>query len=157
MSKPCGCGLTKDPSGNCDGSHKSLTPAKSIPFDKITIRVMSHQNQKVKFVFPSIANNKGLMRNMGFVISDPNYDAKMEAIRNRKPFSENGKAPEPAKESFAPPVEAPKPEVKIEQPKGESVLEFAERKKAQDDFASLPKPKRAYKKRATKTETNPTV
>lgn len=119
MSKPCGCGLTKDSSGNCDGSHKSLTPAKSIPFDKITIRVMSHQNQKVKFVFPSIANNKGLMRNMGFVISDPNYDAKMEAIRNRKPFSENGKASEPAKESFATPTEQPKLEPKIEQPKNE--------------------------------------
>lgn len=109
---------------------------------------MSHQNQKVKFVFPSIANNKGLMRNMGFVISDPNYDAKMEAIRNRKPFSENGKAPEPAKESFASPVEAPKPEVKIEQPKGEL-----------PPLAPEAKAKRAYKKREpkTKTVTNQTV
>lgn len=67
-------------------------------FNEITIRVLNTSTQKVKFVFPSIANNKHLMKNMGFVISDPQYDAKMEAFKNRKPFGENGQVKEPIKE-----------------------------------------------------------
>lgn len=94
--------------------------SKEIPFGKITIRCIStaSDNQKVKFVYPNIANNKQLLKNVGFVISDPNYDAKMEAFRMKKPYSENGKASEPAKEAFIAPVEE-KPEPKIEQPKNE--------------------------------------
>lgn len=68
--------------------------------------------------FPAIANNKQLMRSMGWVISDPNYDGKMEAIKMNKPFSENGKAKDPIRESFASPVILA-PEVNIEQPKNE--------------------------------------
>ena len=145
MSKPCTCSNTKDPAGNCDGSHKNLT-FKSTPFDKITIRVigMTSGVQRMREVFPSLASNTSLLRKMGYVISDPNYDAKMECVRNKKPFSVNGKSSEPKKESFAPPAQTPKPEVKIEQPKGE-VAPLAPETKA----------KRAYKKRATKTETQP--
>lgn len=88
--------------------------------DEITIRVINPTTQKVKLVFPDIANNKQLMKNMGFMISDPQYDAKMDAIKNKKPFSENGQTKLPAQESFATPVQI-KPEVKIEQPKNEIV------------------------------------
>ena len=94
---------------------------KIIPFDKITIRVLNTTNQKVKFVYANIANNKQLMKNVGFVISDPQYDLKMECIRNKKPFSENGQAKEPLKESFATPIEPKKTEEKKEQPKNEIV------------------------------------
>lgn len=87
--------------------------------EEILIRVLNTHNQKVKMVFPDIANNKQLMKNVGFVISDPNYDTKMDAIKNKKPFSENGIAKEPVKESFAPNVEVPKVEPKTEQPKNE--------------------------------------
>lgn len=84
-----------------------------IQYDKILIRVINTTTQKVKNLFPAVVNNKGLMRNMGFVISDPNYDAKMECIKNKKPFSENGIAKEPVKESFAPIITEP---VKINEP-----------------------------------------
>lgn len=84
--------------------------------EDILIRVLGIANQRVKMVFPSIANNKQLMKNMGFVISDPNYDTKMDAIKNKKPFSENGVAKEPVKEAFAPTI-VTKPEPIIEQPK----------------------------------------
>lgn len=70
--------------------------------EEITIRVLNPTTQKHKFLFPSIANNKQLMKNMGFIISDPQYDAKMEAYKNNKPFSANGQTNEPVKEAFAP-------------------------------------------------------
>jgi hypothetical protein len=87
--------------------------------DEILIRVLNTHSQKVKLLFPSIANNKALMRNMGFVISDPQYDAKMECIKMKKPFSENGIAKTPLKEAFAPKIEPVKTEPKKEQPKNE--------------------------------------
>ncbi|MFI5404906.1 MAG: hypothetical protein ACHQ1D_00185 [Nitrososphaerales archaeon] len=62
---------------------------------------MNKENKKVKFVFPSIANNKPLMNSCGFEIADPQYEAKMEAVRANRPFIENGKSVEPVKESFA--------------------------------------------------------
>jgi len=86
--------------------------------EEILIRCISTANQKVGMKFPAIANNKQLMRSMGWVISDPNYDGKMEAIKMNKPFSENGKAKDPIRESFASPVILA-PEVNIEQPKNE--------------------------------------
>lgn len=98
-----------------------MAELKPTPFDKITIRVISiGQDQKTKFVFPAIANNKQLMKNVGFVISDPQYDAKMEAIRNKKPFSENGVTKLPAQESFAPKVEPEIKQAPVEQPKSEA-------------------------------------
>ena len=69
--------------------------------NQILIRVVSSVNQKTKQVLPDIANNKQLMKSQGWVISDPNYDAKMEALKNNKPFSENGKSVNPVKDSFA--------------------------------------------------------
>lgn len=97
-----------------------MTEPKLTPFDKITIRVISTgQDQKTKFLFHHVANNKGMMKHMGFVISDPQYDAKMEAIRNKKPFSENGQAKEPVKESFSIPIVTTEP--KIPQVKNEIV------------------------------------
>lgn len=94
---------------------------KITPFDKITIRTISTKGepQKVKFVYPAVANNKQLMKNVGFVISDPNYEAKMECIRMKKPYSENGMTKEPVKEAFAPKIEPVKTDPKIEQPKNE--------------------------------------
>lgn len=94
----------------------------------ITIRVVNKTTGKVKNVFPNIANNKQLMKTSGQQIADPQYDAKMEAVKNNRPFIENGKAKEPVKESFAPQNEVKdhsnfwqtiKPEVpvQIEQPK----------------------------------------
>ena|SRR3990167_5617474 len=85
----------------------------------ILIRVLNINNQKIKMVFPNIANNKQLMKNVGFVISDPNYEAKMDAIKNKKPFRENGIAKEPVKESFAPKVEPIKTEPVTAHPKNE--------------------------------------
>ena len=90
-----------------------MSEIKPIPYDKILIRVINPTTQKVKNLFPAIVNNKGLMRNMGFIINDPNYDAKMDCIKNKKPFSENGIAKEPVKESFAPIITEP---VKINEP-----------------------------------------
>lgn len=72
--------------------------------NQITIRVVNKTTGKVKNVFPSIANNKQLMKTSGMEISDPQYDAKMEAFRNNRPFIENGKAKEPVKESFFSPI-----------------------------------------------------
>lgn len=94
-AKQCGCGKTKNADGSCDGSHAQKTASvKSTPFDKITVRVISTEsNQKTKNVFVSIANNKALMKRMGFTISDPNYEAKMEAFKNRKPYIETAKKP----------------------------------------------------------------
>lgn len=118
--KKCGCGKTKNAEGFCDGSHNALK-AKEVPFNQITIRVLGTENQKVKHVYPSIANNKQLMRNMRFAISDPNYEAKMEAFKNKKSYSENGISKEPIKEAFANPVLPTKEEAKIEQPKNEII------------------------------------
>lgn len=96
--------------------------------NEILIRVINSTNQKIKMVFPSIANNKQLMKNVGFVISDPNYDIKMECFRNKKPYiQENGQTKESVKENSAPvlpiPVSVPVPipveietNQKIEQP-----------------------------------------
>lgn len=61
--------------------------------EEILIRVVNTETQKVKNVFPAIANNKALMKNMGFIIQDPQYEAKMEAVNNKKPFVEKPKAP----------------------------------------------------------------
>lgn len=121
MSEPkkCGCGKTKNAEGLCDGSHNSI-PKKEIPYNQITIRVISTKEpQKTKFVFPQIANNRQLMKNMGFVISDPQYEAKMEAVRAKKAFSENGKPKEADKEAFAPKVEEVKTQEPVSQPKNE--------------------------------------
>lgn len=98
--------------------------------DEILIRCLNTETQKVKNLFPSIANNRQLMKNVGYVISDPNYEAKMDAIKNKKPFSENGQAKEPVKESFAAPIES-KPEPKIEMPKDEPKARRTRRTKAQ--------------------------
>lgn len=68
--------------------------------NQVTIRVVNKLSGKVKFVFPMIANNKQLMKTSGMEISDPQYDAKMEAFKNNRPFIENGKSKEPVKESF---------------------------------------------------------
>lgn len=94
---------------------------KETPFDKITIRVISLKGDKAKNMYPAIVNNKQLMKNVGFVISDPNYEAKMEAVRMKKPYSENGQTKEPVKEAFAPKIDPVKTEPKIEQPKNEIV------------------------------------
>lgn len=93
---------------------------KITPWDKITIRCISLKGdpQKVKFMYPAIVNNKQLLKNVEFVISDPNYNAKMECVTMKKPYSENGLTNEPLKESFAAPVKL-EPEKKIEQPKNE--------------------------------------
>jgi hypothetical protein len=37
---------------------------------------------------PSIANNALLMRESGYVISDPNYDEKMRCFREKKPYTD---------------------------------------------------------------------
>lgn len=73
----------------------------------ITIRVVNKTTGKVKNVFPNIANNKQLMKTSGQQIADPQYDAKMYAVKNNRPFIENGKSKEPVKESFAP-IDEPK-------------------------------------------------
>src|SRR3990167_332344 len=71
---------------------------------QISIRCINPKTNKVKNLFPNVANNAQLMRNMGWVIADPQYDAKMDAIKNNKPFSENGKTEQPLKESFISPA-----------------------------------------------------
>lgn len=68
---------------------------------QITIRCINKESKKVKFVFPSIANNKALMNSCGFEIADPQYDAKMKAFSEKRPFIENGKSEKPVEESFA--------------------------------------------------------
>lgn len=68
--------------------------------NEITIRVVNKTTGKVKNVYHSIANNKQLMKTSGQEIADPQYDAKMEAVKNNRPFIENGKSKEPVKESF---------------------------------------------------------
>lgn len=87
--------------------------------DEILIRCLNTKTQKVKNLFPSIANNRQLMKNVGCVISDPNYEAKMDAIKNKRPFSENGQAKLPAQESFAPKVAEPVKSEPVPQPKNE--------------------------------------
>lgn len=56
--------------------------------DKILIRCISNKAgvEKTKNMFHTVANNKTLMKNSGFVISDPNYDAKMHCINNNLPY-----------------------------------------------------------------------
>ena len=78
---------------------------------------MTANKQRVRFKKPDVANNAMLMREAGYVISDPNYDEKMQCWRNKKPFSENGQTTNPLKESFAAPIQTPAPDTKIEQPK----------------------------------------
>jgi len=116
--KKCTCGKTKNSAGNCDGSH---AVKKEISYNQITIRCISTKGepQRVKFLFPDIANNKHLVKTMEFVISDPNYDAKMTAFKAKKPFSENGQTKEAVKESFASPIPEIKTEPKEPQPKNE--------------------------------------
>ncbi len=90
-NKKCGCGKTKNADGSCDGSHTK--EVKSTPFDKITIRCISTgEVQKEKFMYPNVANNKRLLKNVGFVISDPNYDSKMEAFKSKKPYTPSAPA-----------------------------------------------------------------
>ena len=60
---------------------------------------------KVKFMFHTIANNKQLMINAGFVISDPNYEVKMQCIKEKKPFELMSKKEAPKAE--APKAKAP--------------------------------------------------
>lgn len=61
--------------------------------EEILIRIVNPTTGKSKPVYPAIANNKNLMKNMGFIIQDPQYEAKMEAVNNKKPFIEKPKAP----------------------------------------------------------------
>lgn len=84
-NKKCGCGKTKNADGTCDGSHVVKTTA----FDKITIRCISTgEPQREKFMYPNIASNKRLLKNVGFVISDPNYESKMEAFKTKKSYTQ---------------------------------------------------------------------
>lgn len=119
--KKCGCGKTKNSQGNCDGSHAVKTESKPTPYNQITIRCISTKGepQRVRMRYPAVANNHQLMRTMGYTISDPQYDAKMEAFKAKQPWSENGQAKLPVQESFAPKIEPVKIEPKIEQPKNE--------------------------------------
>lgn len=91
--KDCICGKTKNANGKCDGSHAANGVEKSIPFNKVTIRVLSTKEpQKAKNLYAFIANNKALMKRMEFVISDPNYEEKMKAITEKKPYFEKSTA-----------------------------------------------------------------
>ena len=67
---------------------------------------------KVKFMFHTIANNKQLMINAGFVISDPNYEVKMQCIKEKKPFELMSKKEDIIKVAEAPKAEAPIVKVK---------------------------------------------
>ena len=82
------------------------------------LQTLQNGTEVVRMKYPNIANNHLLMTSGKCKISDPQYDAKMEAIKMNKPFSENGKAKDPIRESFASPVILA-PEVNIEQPKNE--------------------------------------
>lgn len=110
MEEPnkCGCGLTKDKSGNCDGSHTSIKKGenKLIPYNQITVRCISLEGtpQKVKSMYPAIANNKRLMNSMKFTISDPLYEAKMKSFKNKEDFDEKAAQ----KESVKAPALTPK-------------------------------------------------
>jgi len=42
---------------------------------------MTANKQRVRFKKPDVANNAMLMREAGYVISDPNYDEKMQCFR----------------------------------------------------------------------------
>ena len=68
----------------------------------ILIRCVNTKTQKVKYLFPDIANNKQLMKSQDNIISDPQYDYKMEMFKNpgKANFSKNGQSSEPVKESF---------------------------------------------------------
>lgn len=113
----------------------------------VLIRCINIKSNKVKNMYPSIASNKQLMKTMGWQISDPDYQAKMEAYKAKKPFPPtNGKADEPKREAFAPELLEPqKPEKK---PKAEAVtVETAQQKitpektPAQEPKKRGPKPK----------------
>ena len=49
---------------------------------------MTAGKQRVRNMKPAIANNALLMRESGYVISDPNYDEKMRCFREKKPFTD---------------------------------------------------------------------
>lgn len=54
--------------------------------EQILIRCINSKTNKVKNLFPTVAINKQLMKTMGWVISDPESEAKLKAWKEKKPY-----------------------------------------------------------------------